>query len=243
MSENKSKERTLKSIGWRVKERREAMGLTQEQFADKYEYARTTLAKLEAGVRDFKSTEIIELAGQLKVSTDWLLGGAKGKTPEVEEICNLTGLTPSAIERLKEMNKTGWYRGVHLPTISFIIENTANKNEPSFVENMFYYLFHKFYFLKGEHPIDKSVVNLSNRGDVEELELFHQSTTMGFTVDGHTTTLQLDNSKLNDVFLANIMQCLPELKRVAMIQAAPGLTEKNEGSGGSSNGNDKTQKK
>ena len=73
MSENGSKQR-LRSIGSRVKLAREKMDLTQEQFADKYGYARTTLAKLEAGHRDFKSTEIVTLAEQLGVSCDYLLG-------------------------------------------------------------------------------------------------------------------------------------------------------------------------
>ena len=70
-----SKERLI-AIGNRVKVVREAMDLTQEEFANRYGYARTTLAKLEAGLRDFKSTELVTLAEQLNVSCDYLLGSS-----------------------------------------------------------------------------------------------------------------------------------------------------------------------
>jgi transcriptional regulator with XRE-family HTH domain len=64
---------TTKNIGARVKEGRTALGLTQEQFADKYNYPRTTIAKIESGIRDIKSAEIVLLAEQLGVSCDYLL--------------------------------------------------------------------------------------------------------------------------------------------------------------------------
>lgn len=76
------KERYLLSIGQRVKAKRDEMGLTQEDFADKYGYARTTLAKLEAGLRDFKSTEIIKIAYELDVSCDYLLGRERESAPD-----------------------------------------------------------------------------------------------------------------------------------------------------------------
>ena len=101
MSE-KEKKAWLISIGNRVAKKRQEMGLTQEQFADKYSYARTTIAKLEAGLRDFKSTEIVELAKILNVSTDYLLGKDRGKTPEINEIVEKTGLTPTAVEILSK---------------------------------------------------------------------------------------------------------------------------------------------
>ena len=105
MNENESN-KNLKSIGYKVKSAREEMGLTQEQFADKYGYARTTIAKLEAGIRDFKSTEIIALSEQLNVSTDYLLGKTNIKNPDmnIQAIGAYTGLSEKNIINLKNYN-------------------------------------------------------------------------------------------------------------------------------------------
>jgi transcriptional regulator with XRE-family HTH domain len=101
MSENDNKRR-LMSIGQRVKSAREDMNLTQEQFADKFAYARTTLAKLEAGLRDFKSTEIITLAEQLDVSCDYLLGRSRAAAPDnfLQEVVTRYGLSEQALQEL-----------------------------------------------------------------------------------------------------------------------------------------------
>jgi transcriptional regulator with XRE-family HTH domain len=105
MSENDNKRRLI-SIGYKVKEAREKMGLTQEQFADKYGYARTTLAKLEAGIRDFKSTEIITLAEQLNVSCDYLLGRSRAAAPDnfMQEVVTRYGLTEQALQFIERLN-------------------------------------------------------------------------------------------------------------------------------------------
>jgi transcriptional regulator with XRE-family HTH domain len=105
MCEKENKKRLL-SIGYRVKEARDKMGLTQEQFADKYGYARTTLAKLEAGHRDFKSTEIITLAEQLNVSCDYLLGRTRAAAPDdfIQEVVARYGLNEQALQLLERLN-------------------------------------------------------------------------------------------------------------------------------------------
>jgi transcriptional regulator with XRE-family HTH domain len=110
----------LELIGERVQRKRREMGLTQEQFADKYGYPRTTLAKLEAGLRDFKSTEILLLSEQLGVSCDYLLGLTDVKTPDtdIKHICEMTGLSENALNKLinhestlfKEAKGFGFYR-------------------------------------------------------------------------------------------------------------------------------------
>jgi len=53
---------------------RKIAGLTQEQFADDIGWPRTILAKVEAGLRDLKSAEIILFAKRFGVTTDILLG-------------------------------------------------------------------------------------------------------------------------------------------------------------------------
>ena len=110
MSENETK-RKLKSMGWRVKQAREEMKLTQEQFAEKYGYPRSTLAKLEAGIRDFKSTEIIKLAEQLNVSTDYLLGitDVKSTDIDIKAFAEAIGLSDEVILQFGKMQHNAYY--------------------------------------------------------------------------------------------------------------------------------------
>ena len=105
MSENENKAR-LMEIGGRVKLEREKMGLTQEQFADKFGYPRSTVGKLEAGLRDFKSTEILTLAEQLGVSCDYLLGRTMVTAPDsfIQEAVTRLGLSEQALRFLELLN-------------------------------------------------------------------------------------------------------------------------------------------
>lgn len=108
-NENKNK-KTLTEIGWKISKIRQNMGLTQEEFADKIGYARTTLAKLEAGLRDIKSSEIVDLAEKLDVSCDYLLGRTMAAAPDniVQEMVDRYGLSESTLKtlrRLKEFRK------------------------------------------------------------------------------------------------------------------------------------------
>ena len=68
------KKHELAAIGGRIEALRKGKGWTQEMLADKLKIARNTLTKLEGGFRDFKSTEILNVAKVLEVSTDYLLG-------------------------------------------------------------------------------------------------------------------------------------------------------------------------
>lgn len=107
--ENKTK-KILTEIGWKIGKIRQSMGLTQEEFADKIGYARTTLAKLEAGLRDIKSSEIVDLAEKLDVSCDYLLGRTMAAAPDniVQEMVDRYGLSESTLKtlrRLKEFRK------------------------------------------------------------------------------------------------------------------------------------------
>lgn len=112
MNSNKNKsDKILKDVGWKIGKVRQDMGLTQEEFAAKIGYARTTLAKLEAGLRDIKSTEIVELAEKLNVSCDYLLGRKMAAAPDnvVQEMVDRYGLSEDMLkilQRLKEKRGT-----------------------------------------------------------------------------------------------------------------------------------------
>lgn len=120
MDKNKNKS-MLELIGERVQLKRKEFGLTQEQFADKYGYPRTTLAKLEAGLRDFKSTELLILAEQLGVSCDYLLG--RTRTAEADNLTQASveryGLPEAAFSELSKMPTTDApYGAEHIQAMS-----------------------------------------------------------------------------------------------------------------------------
>jgi transcriptional regulator with XRE-family HTH domain len=101
----KTNKSPLELIGERVQNRRKEMNMTQDQFAEKYGYPRTTLAKLEAGLRDFKSTEILILAEQLGVSCDYLLGRQMVKAPDnfTQAASERYGLSEEALNSLRNI--------------------------------------------------------------------------------------------------------------------------------------------
>ena len=87
----------LSSIGSRLKQSRENMGLTQLDLADIVGVKRELIAYWENGNRDFKSNHIVNLANALNVSTDYLLYGVE---QENRDIFSQTGLTQQAIDML-----------------------------------------------------------------------------------------------------------------------------------------------
>lgn len=62
-------------IGVKIKERREALGITQEELAIKLGYkSRSTINKIEAGINDITQSKITAFAKALDTSPAWLMG-------------------------------------------------------------------------------------------------------------------------------------------------------------------------
>ena len=77
--ENNSSEKFLKSLGKRVKDRRIAMGMSQEDLARKCDYAaRSSINRLEQGLLDIPHSKIIAVANALGVSPFWVMGWEDG---------------------------------------------------------------------------------------------------------------------------------------------------------------------
>lgn len=63
------------SIGQRIKERRERLGLNQKQLADASAITQATISRLESGqVLELKSEALKRLAQALGVTVDYLIG-------------------------------------------------------------------------------------------------------------------------------------------------------------------------
>lgn len=63
------------TLGDRVKQKRENMGLSQEELADKMGYkSKTSIHKIEQGITDLPLSKVEELAKVLNVTTSYLMG-------------------------------------------------------------------------------------------------------------------------------------------------------------------------
>ena len=79
-----------KEIGFRIKQRREELGLTLEDVATHVKVARSTIQRYEAGsISRPKLPVIYSISQALRVSPDWLLGITDDPTP----------FTPSGAEK------------------------------------------------------------------------------------------------------------------------------------------------
>lgn len=65
----------MKSVGDRIKNKREALGLTQDALAKKMGYkSKSTINKIEKGVNDISQSKLIEFAKALKTTPSELMG-------------------------------------------------------------------------------------------------------------------------------------------------------------------------
>lgn len=88
------------SIGARVAERRNEMGLKQRELADMLSVKRETVNQWENGMRQIKGEDIARLADALETTTDYIL---RGISPQNVNIARETGLSEKAIAHLKKL--------------------------------------------------------------------------------------------------------------------------------------------
>ena len=75
-----------KEIGFRIKQRREELGLTLEDIASSVKVARSTIQRYETGsISRPKLPVLYSISQALRVSPDWLLGIADDPTPSIPE--------------------------------------------------------------------------------------------------------------------------------------------------------------
>ena len=76
----------MKTVGKRIKDKRESLNLTQDELAKKLGYkSKSTINKIEKGINDVSQSKLMEFAKVLKTTPSYLMGWE-----EQEEIKNLT---------------------------------------------------------------------------------------------------------------------------------------------------------
>ena len=89
------------TLGDRVKQKREEMGLSQEELADKMGYkSKTSIHKIEQGITDLPLSKVEELAKVLNVTTSYLMGWESKK----EENNIFSQLTDEELAKLEKFN-------------------------------------------------------------------------------------------------------------------------------------------
>lgn len=85
-----------KAIGERVKEHRNLLGYTQEQFAEKLDISLRFVADIELGKKGMSIDTLIKMCTLLSVSADYLIWGKDEKSEKPEN--NLAALTKKLSE-------------------------------------------------------------------------------------------------------------------------------------------------
>jgi ribosome-binding protein aMBF1 (putative translation factor) len=70
-----------KLVGKRVRKIREALGMSQIEFAGWLQHSRSVVSRIESGKRTLRPSEIVEICKQCQVSSEWVLGLRDGAWP------------------------------------------------------------------------------------------------------------------------------------------------------------------
>ena len=95
-----------KRIGKRFKEARERLGLTQEEFAEKADFTKNYISRIERGVSFPRYDKLIKLLNALEISADAIfcdviLYSSDYKASQLSE--KLSALNPEAQHRILQM--------------------------------------------------------------------------------------------------------------------------------------------
>ena len=98
---------TNKRIGEKIKALRIEAGLSQDEFGSKYHLSQNDVTNIEHGYKTVSYELLLDIAKDYDgVTTDYLIreNGVRGNNPDLQYICDYTGLSEKAIEKLH--NKT-----------------------------------------------------------------------------------------------------------------------------------------
>lgn len=112
-------------IGLRIKQRREELGLTQEELAEKLHYkTKSSINKIEKGVNDLPRTKVADFAVALQTSVSYLMGWVNDPDPKYAMLNELGNKVQKTIDKLP--NSTDYWfefavndstNGVRIPVL------------------------------------------------------------------------------------------------------------------------------
>ena len=94
----------LNGFGERIREAREKLGLTQEDFADQLGISRASLALYESGRREPKVDVLARLVEVTKVAPDFYLGRSDAMEHNSHEVLELLSLTDESLIAIADAN-------------------------------------------------------------------------------------------------------------------------------------------
>lgn len=122
------------------KKARKAVGLTQAAFADKYHYSIATVKKWEQGKAKPEVETLLTLCDIFNCDMSYLFGQIDSPKHTTVEICNETGLSQLAVEKLTKMNRISsgndfWKTAIDY--VSFLLESSSSYiTDKSFLTKM-----------------------------------------------------------------------------------------------------------
>jgi len=89
-------------IGERIKTLRDEAGLNQKEFGDKYHLSQNDVTLIENGYKTVSYELLLDIAKDYNQSTDYFIkeNGVRANNPDLQYICDYTGLSEKAIEKL-----------------------------------------------------------------------------------------------------------------------------------------------
>lgn len=117
----------MAEIGKRIREKREAIGMTQEELASKLGYKnKSSIAKIETGANDIIQSKVVEFANVLDTTVAYLMGWDNPTPSRKGVVVNVLGRVAAGIpidaikdiidteEIPEEMAKTGEFFGLQI---------------------------------------------------------------------------------------------------------------------------------
>lgn len=95
-----------KLIGVRIREKREALGLTREKLAEYIEISPQFLAQIELGRRGMSSATLYKVCTTLSTSADYIILGREEPGDASQVIGMLENLNPKYLPYAEELLKT-----------------------------------------------------------------------------------------------------------------------------------------
>lgn len=98
----------MPEIGKRIKRKREELGITQEELAQRLGYkSKTTIAKIENGTNDIVQSKVVEFASALNTTVPYLMGWIDdSKEPDSENSRENT-YENLVVKEMAKMNRKG----------------------------------------------------------------------------------------------------------------------------------------